>query len=100
MKSVRVRHVDTKQPICELGFDMAQLCSPGRLAAPLVCGTLKNTRDQGHADELGEALGLHLGHDVGAVNFNRAWADPEIEGNDLVGLPGHQALEHLALAIG
>jgi hypothetical protein len=37
-------------------------------------------------------------HHTRAVNLDCAHTDTEIEGNDLVWLPGHQRLENLALA--
>ena len=54
--------------------------------------------DQRHAHEVGQACSLHLGHQVGPVDLDRARADAEIEGDDLVGVARHQPLQHLALA--
>jgi hypothetical protein len=54
--------------------------------------------DQGHANEIGEARCLHFGHEIGAIDFNRARADAEIEGNLLVGMAGNEPLEHVTLA--
>ena len=44
-------------------------------------------------------LACHLGHQIGAVDFDGARADAEIEGDGLVGVAGHQAFQHLPLAV-
>jgi hypothetical protein len=41
-----------------------------------------------HPDQFDDAAGAGLGHDVGAVGFDRALADAEVGGNDLVALAG------------
>jgi hypothetical protein len=53
----------------------------------------------GHANEVGQAIGRHLGHDIGAVDFDGAGADSEVERNHLVGFASHQPFKHLALAL-
>jgi hypothetical protein len=39
----------------------------------------------------------HLRHDLGTLDFNRAVTDPQIIGNDLVGLSGNETIKDLAL---
>ena len=60
---------------------------------------IKNSGDQGHAHEIGEASSLHLDHKIGPVVLDRSSADPEVIRNLLVGTPSHEALEHIALAV-
>src|SRR5262245_9084803 len=60
---------------------------------------IKNSGDQGHAHEIGEACSLHLDHEIGPVVLDRSGADPEVIGNLLVGMPCHQSLEDIALAV-
>lgn len=55
--------------------------------------------DQGHAHQVRKAAGAHLAHDVGAMDFDRAWTDPEIIGNRFVWQPGDKPVEHLALSL-
>ena len=47
--------------------------------------------NDGHADQIGEAARAHLGHQIGAIDLDRARADAEIVGDGLVGLAGDQA---------
>src|SRR5262249_20755732 len=61
---------------------------------------IQDVGNQCHAHQIGQARGLHLGHQVGAVDLDRAWADPEVESDLLVGKAADQALQHLALAVG
>src|SRR5215469_10078025 len=60
---------------------------------------IENSGDQGHAHEIGEARGLRLHHKIGPVGLDRPRADAKIVGNLLVGMPGHQSLEDIALAV-
>jgi hypothetical protein len=57
-------------------------------------------RDQGHAHQVRETRGLHLGHDVCPVDLDRARADSEFVRNRLVGVTGDKALQHLPFAGG
>ena len=54
------------------------------LSAARVGSGAEHPRNQGHADEVRQACGLHLGHEVGAVDLDRPRADAEIEGDALV----------------
>ena len=56
--------------------------------------------DERHAHELRQAARPHLLHDPGAMDLDRARADPELAGDRLVGAPDQQLLEDLALARG
>ena len=60
---------------------------------------LQDAGHHSHANQVGETIGCHFGHDIGAVNFDRTRADFEVECNDLVGLAGNQSFEHLTLAV-
>src|SRR5512144_2627830 len=60
----------------------------------------ENSGGQGHANEVRQARSLHLGHQVRPVDLDRPRADPEFVCDLLVGLSGHEALEHVALAAG
>src|SRR5262249_62027393 len=42
---------------------------------------------------------LHLGHEIRAINLDRTRADAEVMGDLLVGVPGNETLEHVALAL-
>ena len=54
--------------------------------------------DYPHADQVRQASRLQLLNDVGSMKLDRAKADAELSGDDLVGLArGHQ-LEHVTLA--
>src|SRR5215475_11879553 len=44
--------------------------------------------DKRHAHQIGKARGLHLGHQIGPVDFDRARTDTQVERNLLVGPPG------------
>ena len=72
----------------------------GRLASyPVSAAGPMVSCNQGHAHEIGQARSLHLGHEVGPVDLDRSWADPEIIRNLLVGMSGHETLEDIALAV-
>ena len=58
----------------------------------------KRSRNQRHANKLGQAAGLHFVHKVGAIDFHRAQTDAEIKGDLLVGVARYQAIEYVALA--
>src|SRR6266566_4628710 len=60
---------------------------------------IKNSGDQGHAHEIGEARSLHLDHEIGPVVLNRSRADAKIVRNLLVGMSSHQSLEDIAFAV-
>ena len=60
---------------------------------------IKNSGDQGHAHEIGEARSLHLDHEIGPVVLNRSRADAKIVRNLLVGMSSHQSPEHIAFAV-
>ena len=49
--------------------------------------------------QFGQAAGLHLGHDVGAMHLDGPGADVEIVGDRLVGVARHHPRQHLALAL-
>src|SRR5208337_1173424 len=74
-----------------------------RYRSSFFCGTVgfrtKNPGDQGHANEIGQARSPHLGHEIGPIDLDRPWADPEIIRNLLVGVSGHETFEHVALAV-
>src|SRR5262249_32785638 len=59
----------------------------------------QNSGDQGHPHEIGQARGLHLGHQVGAVDLDRARADSEVECDLFVGKTGYESFENVTLAI-
>src|SRR5215471_13491404 len=60
---------------------------------------IKNSGDQGHAHQIGEASSLHLDHEIGPVVLDRSRADAKVVGNLLVGMSSHQSLEDIALAV-
>ena len=49
---------------------------------------------------MGKACCLHLGHDVGPVDFDSPGADAEVVGNDLVGSARDKAIQNLPFAGG
>ncbi len=55
---------------------------------------------QGHAHQVGQAVGLHLFQDPGPIDLDGAGADSQAERDHLVGLAHDQLVEHLALARG
>jgi hypothetical protein len=52
---------------------------------------------QGKPDQFGETARPHLVHDPRAVNFDGAWADPQIVGNRFVWQSGEETFQHLKL---
>ena len=52
----------------------------------------------GHPDQVRERFGLHLMHDVIAVNLDRLFADTEFDGDLLIEQPRHDLSHHAALA--
>jgi hypothetical protein len=50
-----------------------------------------------HPHKIEEARRLHVSHDLGTIDFNRAVSDPEIIGDDLVGLSGNETIKDMAL---
>src|SRR5262249_23582238 len=64
-----------------------------------ICVRIKNSGDQGHAYQIGEACSLHLDHEIGPVGLNRSRADAEIVRNLLVGMSSHQPVEDITFAI-
>src|SRR5437667_368773 len=61
---------------------------------------LPTLEHRGHTDELGEAPGLHLGHDLAAVNLDGLLGDSELARDGPVRPPRHDELHHLALPRG
>src|SRR5260221_1110446 len=53
-----------------------------------------------HPHEVGNALGLHLLHQMRAVDLHRSRRDFELIGDELVRAAGDELLEHLSLAGG
>jgi hypothetical protein len=49
----------------------------------------KNSSDQGHVHEIGQARSLQLDPEIGPVILDRSWADPKIIRNLLVGMSSH-----------
>src|SRR6266508_253270 len=72
-----------------------ELCRP----SCLIGARIEHSSDQGHAHEIGQARSLHFDHEVRPVVLDRSSADLEVIRNLLVGAPGHQALQHIALAV-
>src|SRR5262245_21105816 len=62
-------------------------------------GRIENSGDQRHAHQIGEASSLHLDHEISPVVLDRSRADAKVVGNLLVGMPSHQSLEDIALAV-
>src|SRR5213080_4304551 len=61
---------------------------------------LPTLQQRGDTHELGEARGLHLGHDLAAVNLDRLLGDSELARDGPVRPPRHDELHHLALPRG
>src|SRR5947208_10637305 len=65
--------------------------SSGRVRA--VRPLRKNSRDQRHAHEIGQARRVHFGHESRTIVLDGSRTDPEIVGNLLVGVPRHEPLQ-------
>src|SRR6059058_3204945 len=61
---------------------------------------LPTLQQRGDTHELGEAPGLHLGHDLAAVNLDGLLGDSELARDGPVRPPRHDELHHLALPRG
>jgi len=48
--------------------------------------------------EYGDALGLHLLHDISAIAFDRPHADIQPDGNDVTSAPLHDEVEDFDLS--
>ena len=97
------RHAHSYRSLHRQCGDGADVCRPR-------CADVRHPRDrrrnradfldaERHSDELWQAFDLHLGHDVGAIDLDRADADAEFEGDDLIGLAFDQPVEDFALAL-
>ena len=53
-----------------------------------------------HPYKIRQAISLHFGHKICPVHLNGPWANPEIIGNDFVGVTRYEAVENLHLTIG
>src|SRR6516164_5102745 len=90
-------------------------CMRARLTASPLRSAMRAARGAGRSDgrsgdprlescgerdphQLGHAARAGLRHEIGAVDFDRAWRDVEVMGDGLVDLARHQALQHVALA--
>ena len=60
-----------------------------------MCRSVRPAHGKSHADQVGEAPRLHLGHDVRAIDLDGARADAELMCDDFVGVSGNEALKHL-----
>ena len=65
------------------------------LSVPLVLGI----HDECHANQMRQAARGHLAHDIGAMDFDSARADPQIIGDCLVRQTRHKSIQHLPLPI-
>ena len=68
-----------------------------RLVARLL--PCRDLEEQGHADQFGKALGLHLCHNIGSMDLNGANADVQLVSDHLVGFAGNQAIQNLPLSM-
>ena len=59
------------------------------------------TTHERHTHQFGKAAGFHLGHDVGAIDLDRAVTDREIQGDDLCWpCPRRKPVQNLPLPLG
>jgi len=57
---------------------------PGGLQVPRNSSRSARLADKRHANELGQAIGLHLVHHISSVDFHGARADVEVESDLLI----------------
>ncbi len=61
------------------------------------CTAAEQARDESHTHQIRQARRVHLGHDIGPVNLDRARTDAQVVCDDLVGVSAHQAVQDLTL---
>lgn len=108
--AARPRHANGRPRFCDVGqwFAIAFEGSGnpdltlstyriGRTFGPL--RESSSGRDDRHAHQFGQALGLHLGHHIRPIDLNRARADPEVEGDRFIRRAGDETVEDLAFTL-